>query len=902
MPDWRKLIRQHLAKLRLAPAREAEIVEELAQHAEDRYRELETGGTSPAEAVRLALEELNVGELMAQSLEDVEPCEAPEPLLSGTGIWRDVRYGIRSLRTNRALTLVMIAVLGLAIGADVAMFTVIDAAFLRPLRLPQPERLVQIQETPPGGGFMTVAYPNFLDWKKQAHSFEAMGIGGVYEETLQRPGANERVQVGYVSPGFLRAYGIKPIVGRLLGANDDRPGAVPAALLSERFWRARYAGEGNVIGRSLAIDGTVWTIAGVAPAFEWNRRADLFVPISFGLDKWGLNMRENHSGTGVVARLKPGVTVGQARNEMKLIAAQLAAQYPGANGGNSAVVLPLRDYLGGGMRQEALMMFGAVGLLLLIACANVAGLLLARAAVRQREIGIRIALGAGRLQLIRQLLTESLLLALASAGAGIAVAWFSIAGLERIFPDVRDLGGLAIDGRVLGFSILAAVLTAVLFGLAPALQLTRLDVSDAMKSGGRSSGGGTLRMRTRRLLVVGQVALAVVLSVGAGLLMRSLIAALQTDPGFRAEHVVTAPLVPANSVNSDLADTARFLRMVSDRLSTVPGVVAAGVVSDIPFGDSESWGDFYRDDRPMPAPGHLPNAMHAEASAGYFSAMGIPLLAGRLFDAADGRMPSVKHDIPSLIAYIRSVELVSVINQSMARKFWPGEDPIGKSFRFGPPSLKGPRVKIIGVVGDARQLGLDRPVEPQYFFSAEQFPVIQSTLVVRTAGDLSQLASVIRRIVSQEQPDAVVSKVEAMDTVVGRSLNGRQNNVALLGLFSGIALLLAALGLYATMAYMVAQRNREIGLRMALGAAASDVRLMVLREAALLAGAGVILGLAAAAFGARVVASMLYGITSTDALTYAASAVLLAMIMLVASYFPAWRASRVDPMKALRCE
>ena len=902
MPDWKDLIRRQLEDLNLAPAREAEIVEELAQHADDCYRELQSGGASETEAHRIALEEISDSKLLARELCAVECTHAPEPVVRGWNPLRDVRYGIRSLRKSLAWTLVVIAVLGIGIGAPVALFTVVDAAFLRPLQLPEPERLVQIQETQPSGGFWPVSYLNFVDWEKQSRSFESMGIAGVFPETLQTAGGNERIQVGYVSPGFHRTYGIEPAMGRSFTATDDNPGAPPVALLSPRFWQRHFGGDPAVLGRTLILADQVWTIVGVMASSPGLGTADVFAPIAFAQEKWGLNIREDRSNTGVTARLKPGVTIEQARTEMKLIAARLAKEYPGANGGVGAVVVPLRESLGGGIRQPVLLMFGAVGLLLLVACANVAGLLMARAAVRQREMAIRMALGASRFQLIRQSMTESLLLALAGAAAGLAVARVSLAGLQRIFPAAENLGGIGLDARVLAFSVLAAAVTAILFGLAPAIQFTRPNMVDAIKAGGRGSRGSAIRLHTRKLLVVSQVALAVVLSIGAGLLMRSLLAALKTDPGFRPERVAIAPILPPDRKDADLADNSRLLRNVTERLGGVPGVQAVGAVDALPFGNPDSWANFYRDDRPVPEPGQVPNAMKAAATPGYFRAMGIPLLRGRLFTASDGRMPPLKRDIASMLAYMRPVEFVAVINETMARRFWPGEDPIGKSFRWGPPSIKGPRVTILGIVGDARQFGLDRPVEPQYFFSADQFPIFEARLAVRTTEYLPGLAATIRGVVAEYQPDAVVTQVEAMETLIDRSLNGRQNNAMLLGLFSGVALLLAALGLYATMAYIVAQRTQEIGVRMALGAAAADVRAMVVREGVVLAGAGVAIGLIAARLGARVVSTMLYGITATDALTYTGSAALLVVVMLVASYIPAWRASRVDPMVALRVE
>ncbi|MBN9657721.1 MAG: ABC transporter permease [Acidobacteria bacterium] len=902
MRDWGQLIRKEVAGLNLQPEREEEIVEEFSQHAEDRFQELLNTGHDEAEAVRVTLAEICDREVLTSGLQEVVRRDDPGRVLPGNGLWRDVRYGFRSLRTNLGFSLIVIAVLGIGIGANVAMFTVVDAAFLRPLRLPEPDRLVQLQETPSAGGSMPVAYPNFVDWQKQSQSFESMAIGGTFQETLRQSGGYERIRVGYVSSAFHKTYGVPPSVGRGFSESDDRPGAEPAAILSYRFWQTHFAGDPKVVGRTLQVDDQLWTIVGVAGSFQWHRDADVFVPIAFGQSKYGLNMRENHSSTGVIARLKPGVSVTQARTEMQQIAAQLAKQYPGANGGNSASVVPLREFMSGGIRQPAMLMFGAVGLLLLIACANVAGLLLARAAVRQREIAIRTALGASRLELVRQLLTESLLLALGSALTGLGVARLSFEWLRTVFPEAEDLGGIGLDLRVLVFSVAAAGLTAVLFGLVPAIQSTRLNVAQAIRTGGRASRGGAVRGRTRKLLVVGQVAMAVVLSIGAGLLVRSLLAAFQADPGFRPEHVVAVPVQPPDRKTADLSENSRLLRAVTERLAATPGVLAVGAIDQMPFRNVDSYGDFYRDDRPIPAPAAIPNAMKAAATTGYFAAMGIPLLKGRLFVPADGRLPSLPRDLARVLAYLRTVEMAAVINQTMARRYWPGEDPVGKTFRFGPPSLKGPRVRIVGVVGDSRQHALDQPVEPQYYFSSDLFPVFTATFVVRTTREPAEVGSLVRAIVTENQPDALVTQVETLETMMDRSLSGRRNNVLLLGLFSAIALLLAAFGLYATMAYTVAQRTQEMGLRMALGAAAVDVQGLVVREGLLLAVAGVAVGLVAAAAGARVLSSMLYGITTTDVMTYAGSASLMVVITLLASYVPAWRASRVDPMTALRCE
>ena len=900
MPDWNELVRRRLAGLNRAFERDEQIVEELAQHAEDRFRELCAGGVAEGDAQRMALDETTDGAALGRELRAVE---SPAPPERSSWRWRplqDVRYGLRTLGKAQSLTAVIVAVLALGIGANAAMFSVLDAMFLRPLRYPEPERLVRIVETPPSGGDMPVAYPDFLDWAAGSRSFASMGIRGSQPQALRGPEGSERVRVAYVSAGYHETLGVAPEMGRGISADDDRAGAPPMAVLSHTFWMSHFGGDRGVIGRTVTVDDQALTIAGVMSAYSLEQGADLFVPITSGGDKWGYNMRENHSGTGVVARLRAGASVEEARTEMKLIAGRLAKAYPGSNGGVGADVIPLRDYLGGEMRQSAVLMAGAVALLLAIACANVAGLLIARAATRQREMAIRIAMGASRPQLVLQLLTESLLLALGGAALGLGAAWAGIAALPRFFPAVVSLGGIGLDWRVTAFSVLAAGLTAVAFGLAPALQFTRPDIVDAIKAGGRGSRASVMRQGTRRALVVGQVALAAMLVTGAGLLMRSLILARGTSTGFDPSRVAAAQIVAPDRKDADLANNLKLIRDVIERMSAVPGVEAAGAVDNLPFDNPDSFGNFYRDDRPAPAPDQLPSAAKATATAGYFRVMGIPLIKGRFFEESDGRMPPVKRDIPSVLAYLRSVELVAVINETMARRYWPGEDPLGKTFRFGPPSLQGPRVRIIGVAGDARQFGLDRPAEPQYFFFANQFPQLDVRLVVKTSRETPGLAGLIRRAVAEAQPAAVVTSVQPMDALIGKTLGRRRNQLGMLGLFSGIALLLAALGLYATMAFIVAQRTQEIGVRMALGAAASQVRLMVVREAAAMAGIGLAIGLAAAWAAKRAIASMLYGVTGADLLTYAGAALVLLLAMLAASYAPARRASRVDPMVALR--
>ncbi len=815
-------------------------------------------------------------------------------------LFQDIRYAARSLRKAPGFTAVVVIVLALGIGANTAMFSVVNALLLRPLAFPDAGRLVEVGEARGDDGMMSVSYPNYLDWR-QNDVFEAMGGIAPMPGTLAGSSSSERVLVGYTTSTFFPVFQLKPVLGRDFQAADDQPAAAPVVLLSNANWKSRYGSDPGILNRTVTIDQKAYTVVGVLPPFHFNRTADFYLPIGLALERWGFSMRENHNNLSVFARLKPGASIEQARAQFKTVAAKLEHDYPQANGGMKVPILPLRDTLTGDARSTVLLLLGAVGLVLLVACSNVANLLLARASLRQKEIAIRAAIGASRAQVIQQSLVECVMLALGGSVLGLLVARLSLNGLVALFPVTENVGGVGIDWRVLIFAFLAALFTAVLFGLLPALQITRVSLTDSMRNAGRTAGGiGGVPMR--KVLIVSEMAIAVVLLIGSGLLIRSLYRLLSVDPGFRPEHVLVATLDIADTQDGDMSRQVQFCERVLQRVEALPGVKVASTASFVPLTDNSSSMVFYSDDRPIPQKGQFAEALHKIVSPGYFQAMGIPLLKGRVFDASDGRMPPMKRDMGTMLAWWRKTDFKVVVSETMARTYWPNQDPIGKTFRPGFPDMKGPAVTVIGVVGDTKHWGLGSAPTMEFYDSAYLFPSFGQHLVLRTAGDPLTLAQAVRTAVREVDPSAVVSDVRTMEAVVSKSVSGRRTNIGLLATFAGLALLLAVVGTYGVMAYLVAQRRREIGIRMALGAATSKVMQSVLREALALSAAGIAIGGAISFALGRLIASMLYGVQSTDALTYSAVAALLLAATAAASYLPARRATQVDPAIALRSE
>ncbi len=814
-------------------------------------------------------------------------------------ILQQVRHTVRSLLRTPGFTIVCVFVLALGIGANTAIFSVLNAVLLRPLPFPEAGKLVEISETS-AKSTRSVSYPDFVDWRGQAQTFENIAITSNWPATLAGNGDAEKVQISYVSGSFLRTLKVQPALGRDFLPEEDRKGGPAVLILSYGFWQRRLGGDPAAVGKRLTLDREPYTIIGILPqSFRYHRAADMYAPFARCIDSYGMETRGNHNNSWVIARVKPQVTLEQAKAEMDSIAARLAAAYPATNTGLGTLVRPLRDVMAGRSRRFVFVLFGAVAFVLLIACANVANLLLARSAVRRKELAIRVTLGATRKRLVAQLLIESVLLAVAGGVLGLFVADTSFQALVRLLPSGFEAGDIRIDTAVLGFSLLVSLLTGIVFGLAPAMQVSGVAISEGLKEGGRQTSG-TVRTRLRSALVVAEVAMALVLLAGAGLLMRSFYQLMRVDTGFNPEHVLSVEFSWPSNPWASAPQLIAFQRDLVERARTLPGVRSAGGVWPLPFGGGGAFAIFYLEGKPVPERGKFPTASQHVATPEYFRAMGIPLLKGRIFTATDGSLPQVS-GMKELMQWFQSAQMAVVINATMARRHWPDEDPVGKRFHWGTPERPGPLATVVGVVRDSRDAALDTPAEPRFYLSAYQMPRILS-LVVRTEGDPATLAGQVRSVVKALNPGVPVTRIRTMEQVVTESMSSRRANMLLLGVFAALAMALAAIGIYGVIGYTVSQRSHEFGVRMALGAARGSVLSMVVGHAALLAVTGVAIGIAGALALTRLLRSMLFGIDANDPATFAAVSLLLIGVALVASYLPARRATRVDPVVALRQE
>ncbi|HWQ31520.1 MAG TPA: ABC transporter permease [Blastocatellia bacterium] len=795
---------------------------------------------------------------------------------------RDLRFSVRVLLRQPAVTLVSIITLALGIGAGSAIFSVVNAVLLRPLPFREPEALIRIWETFQPGGYGTASVPNLKDWREQNEAFTALAAYQFANYGLQGREQPERVAAATVSANFFELLGVPPHLGRAFREDEEAPGRNRIVVLSDQLWRQNFAADPGIIGKNILLDGQSYTVTGVMPpGFRFpTRRTALWVPLEVPENQ--RNNRGNH-WLFVLARLKPGVTLAQADQQMKTIAARLEQQYPQAQAGRSVRLVPLSEEVVRNVRPALLMLMAAVSFVLLIACANVASLLLARATARRREMAIRAAIGAGRAQLIAQLLTESVLLALISGVLGLGVAKLGLSALLRLaetfLPRANEI---SLDGRVVAFTLGLSVLTGIAFGLAPALQVSRTDVQDALKDGGHS-GSSPRRNRLRSALVVAEIALSLVLLVGAGLLIRSFWRLQQMDAGLRPENVLTMKI----SLPDKKYPAPQLLTGFCDRLletvASLPGVQAAGVINMLPIQETGYNGDFYLEGQGPYPPGQAPLAEYRRASPDYFRAMGIELIAGRFFGAQDreGAQP------------------VAIINQALAQKYLASENPVGKRFRFDPD---GPWFTIIGVTRDVRQSGLTQTARPEIVLPFAQAPVPGLSLVVRTAGEPAALTDTIRRAVLAIDPNQPVYNVQTMQTVIDDSISSQRLNMVLLAIFAAVALGLAVTGIYSVMSYLVTQHTRDIGIRMALGARPADVLRLVVGQGMTLTAGGMVIGVAGAFALTRLMASLLFGVTATDALTFIGVPLLLFVTALLACYVPARRATRVDPVIALRTE
>jgi len=810
------------------------------------------------------------------------------------GIREDVRYGARMLVKGPGFTLVAVITLALGIGATTAIFSVVNAVLLRPLPFPEPERLATVWniDRQEGGGEMAMTWPDFADMRAQNQSFAALAAFDERDLTLTGVGEAARLRGAVVSSDLFPLLGVAPQVGRFFTADEEQPGA-RAVILSHGLWRNRFGADAQVVGRAVAINEQSYSVVGVMPAsFAFPIGAEpAEMWISVAAEAEGRTPRTQQRGNHfleVIGRLKPGVTLGQAQAEVGQIAAALGKQYPETNGEFGARAVPYFDRVVGDTRPALLLLLGAVGFVLLISCANVANLLLARAAGRQREVAIRAALGADRARVVRQLLTESLLLGLVGGAAGLLLAvWGSEALLALVPGRLPRAAEAALDGRVLGFTLAASLLTGILFGLAPALQASKPDLTAALKEGGRSVGAGRRASRTRGALIVAQVATAFVLLVGAGLLVNSLLRLQRIEPGFDPERMLSFRVSLPPAKYSEPQQIESFYQGLLTRVGALPGVTAVSATSALPLSGQNSVVGFAVEGVPTPPQTPFPHTSGLRVvRPGYFGTMGIRLLQGRDFDARDT---------------LRSTP-VTIINEALARRHFRNQNPIGRRINpsFGVDDRGILFREIIGVVGDVRHSSLREEAGPESYVAHAQAPFNTITVVARAGNDPRALTAAVRGEVRTLDPDLPVFAVRTLEEYLATAVAQPRFGALLLSIFAGVALLLTAVGLYGVISYGVEQRRHEIGVRMALGARARDVLGLVMRQGVALAAAGIGLGLVAAAALTRVMASFLFGVGATDPATFALIALLLGLVALAASYVPALRAARVDPLDALR--
>jgi predicted permease len=801
---------------------------------------------------------------------------------------KDVRYGVRSLLKRPAFTVIAVITLGIGIGANAAIFSTINALLLKPLPFADTNRVVALWDKVPSRGVerneVTVA--NYLDWRARSSSFEQLGIYRWWSTNLTGGESPERVQGFQVTANFLDVVGVKPILGRNFSAEENDSGKDKVALLTYSLWQRRFGGDANVINRVIATNGVQRTVIGVLPPeFNYPKGAEIFAPIAFTPEISGNRTSHGYLGIG---RLKSGVAILQAQAELDTIAAQLEQQYPETNTGRGVGIYPiLQDTVR--MYAAALwVMMGAVGFVLLIGCANVANLMLARAAGRQREIALRMALGASRTRIIRQLLTESVMLGIAGGVLGILIAYWSVDLIRWSNPGeaARFAAGwnhLGINLPVLGFALAISVLSGVLFGLAPAWQLSRPDLNSALKEGGQQSTSRSHRLRGS--LVVAEVALSLMLLVSAGLLIRSFLQLVKTNPGFNSDNLMTMNLVLPVAKYKDEAQRVAFYSDLVRRVEELPAVSSAALVNHLPLGGSNSSSPFLIEGTPEPPPGQEFDGRYRVCTPEYFQTMGISVLKGRAFTEQD------KAGAPPVI----------IINETLAEKYWPNADPIGKRMRYPGPIAENPWMQVVGVVQDVKH-EMNLPVTADYYVPHAQDVWSSMVLVAKTRVEPTAMAAPIRQVVWAMDKDQPVFDVHTMAEVRGISLSLHRLSSVMLSIFAGVALLLAAIGIYGVMAFSVTQRTHEIGIRMALGARAADVLHLMVRNGMVLALLGVVVGLAGAYALTRLLAGLLFGVTPTDLMTFASVTLGLLLVALFACYVPARRATRVDPLVALRYE
>ncbi len=914
MPEWKQEIRRRLAHLRLAPGREAEIVEEMAQHLDDRYAELLSGGATPEEAYRAALAELSESEILSRELRRVERSAAQEPVVLGSNwrgnmfssLWQDLRFAIRMLRRNPGFTVVAALTLALGIGANTAIFTLMDAVLLKNLPVKQPEQLIELMtgSSDPGARlYNSFSWQAFQVWRQRNQSLTGLVAGSNSRFYCVVEGsAPERVAGQYVTGDFFSVLGVPPAIGRMIAPDDDRFGAPNSvAVISDGYWARRFGRDPAALGKRIVVEDVPLTIVGVAPAeffgLQVGSRVDLWAPLATEslMRRRSFTSSAGYKWLQLVGRLKPGVSLDQARADLDIlfrpavVEPELALQItPETRRGVLNSKLRVGS-AGAGLSQlrrqfskPLAVLMVVVSLVLLIACANLANLLLARAATRQREIAVRLALGAGRARLIRQLLTESLLLALIGAVAGVLLASAGAQYLLKLLASGRTQVLLEVqpDARALVFTVLLSILTALLFGLAPALRASRTDLIPALKEGGRGLEFGGSRQRLSRGLIVAQIALSIILLVGAGLFLRSLRNLNSIDLGFERESVLLAALDPSRSGYTPEQTRRSFLALL-EGLQAIPGVRSASLSWNPPVAGGGS-------SRTVTVEGRAPGPEASReiyvnwVAPRYFETLGVPLIAGRDFGS---------HDTPES-------PRVVILNRTMAREFFGDENPIGHRIRFDDSDVR----EVVGVVGDSHYLEIREKITPTLYLNTFQSPSPGSEFAIRTNVDPNAVALAVRREIERQVRGMAITNVRTLASQVDSWIVQERVVALLSSCFGALALFIAAVGLYGVLSYTVARRTQEIGVRMALGAQPCAVVVMILKEIVWLVCLGLALGIPLALVLGRFVADLLYGLNPSDPLTIVVGAMVMLVVALFAGYAPARRASRVDPMVALRSE
>jgi putative ABC transport system permease protein len=899
VPDWKAEIKQRLARLALEPTREAAIVEELAQHLEDCYAELLAGGLAPAEAERRARAELSGNELLARGLRRVERQIPPEPIVLGTNqrtnmianLWQDLRFGARTLWKNPGFTLIVVATLALGIGINTAVYSVVDAVLFRPLPFAQPDRLAEIwqQEAKSGFAHPGLRWEAFQEWRGQTNLFERVEAYSQRSFTWTGGREPETVAAPAVSPGLFPMLGVNPQLGRPMQPADAEPGNNRVVLISDGFWKTNFGGSPDALGKTLTLNDQPYTVIGVMPPkfkFPYGK-IQIWVPLALT----ATDERQRPQRFNAVARMRGELALPAAQARLDTLSEQLAKERPDPSGWGTKLNGLGTRRVNPGPRRALLVLLGAVGFVLLLACANAANLMLARAAQRQGEIAVRLALGASRGRLIRQLLTESLLLALLGGLLGVLLAWFGVELLAKFVPaelTFLSVNEISLERRVLLFTTCITLLTGLCFGLLPALKSSRPDLQQALKGASGKATADRAQNRLRNALVVAEIALSLVLLIGAGLMMRSFLHLSSQPPGFESRNLIAATLSLPQQRYQTLAQEEDFFNRAKTHLAALPGIEAVTAAAGVPpQGGGITFDlDIEIEGRPPEPPDSKLILPFSYIDPAYFQTMRIPLLQGRTFGAEE-----TVNAPPAMI-----------INEEMARRYWPQQNPVGQRIRF---SKDGKWKTVVGVVGDVK---IGRPgdgfsrMEVYYPWSQETRRSFQRTLIVRAAGDASQMIAAVKSAIWTLDKDQPVYLIDTVENLLSDALAEPRFYLFLLGSFAGLTLLLVSMGIYGVMAYSVTQRTHEIGIRMALGANRGNVLRLMLKRGLSLALLGISIGIAASLALSRLIAALLFGVPATDPVTFAGIALLLLTVALLACYLPARRAAKLDPLVALRNE